>query len=132
GLCELVVLFVILRPLEWLIPVPPISERRARWNAFIYTAIHRLGAFSILAFFLLDPALAQLTEWLHLAGLHPFNLDNLWPGVSDRPLVAFLAYLLVLDFCDYWYHRAQHGVGWLWGLLSLHHSQQNMNLWTDD
>lgn len=132
GVCELLLLFILLRPLESMIPVHPITDRRARWNDFIYTAIQRLGAFSVMVFFLLDPVVAQVTEWLHLEGLHPFNLDNLWPGVTDRPLLTFLVYLVVLDFCDYWYHRAQHGFGWLWGLHSLHHSQQNMNLWTDD
>ena len=40
--------------------------------------------------------------------------------------------MFVLDFFDYWYHRAQHNVGWWWGLHSLHHSQQDMNLWSDD
>jgi len=38
---------------------------------FIYTALHRLGAFSILVFFLLDPLLASLTELLHLEGWAP-------------------------------------------------------------
>ena len=27
---------------------------------------------------------------------------------------------------------AQHNVRWMWALHSLHHSQQNMNLWSDD
>jgi len=69
---------------------------------------------------------------LHLEGWGSFNLDDLWPGVTDQPLVSFLIYLVVLDFCDYWYHRAQHGWRWLWALHSLHHSQENMNLWSDD
>ncbi|PUA16554.1 sterol desaturase family protein [Glaciimonas sp. PCH181] len=132
GICELTVLFIILRPLEAMIPVHAFTDRRARWTDFLYTVIQRLGAFSILIFFLIDPVVAEVTEWFHLEGVHPFNLENLWPGVTDRPLITFLVYLVVLDFCDYWYHRAQHGFGWLWGLHSLHHSQQNMNLWTDD
>lgn len=132
GVCELAILFVILRPLEAMIPVHAITDKRARWNDFIYTTLHRLGAFSILVFFLLDPLLASLTELLHLEGWGSFNLDDLWPGVTDQPLVSFLIYLVVLDFCDYWYHRAQHGWRWLWALHSLHHSQENMNLWSDD
>jgi sterol desaturase/sphingolipid hydroxylase (fatty acid hydroxylase superfamily) len=39
---------------------------------------------------------------------------------------------VVLDFFGYWYHRGQHKLRWWWGLHSLHHSQRNMNLWTDD
>nr|WP_197034934.1 sterol desaturase family protein [Herbaspirillum sp. RV1423] len=132
GVCELAVLFIILRPLESWIPVHPITDKRARWNDFIYTALHRLGAFSILVFFLLDPLMAYLSEFLHWEGWGTFNLDDVWPGVTDQALVSFLFYLVVLDFCDYWYHRAQHGFRWLWALHSLHHSQENMNLWSDD
>jgi sterol desaturase/sphingolipid hydroxylase (fatty acid hydroxylase superfamily) len=39
---------------------------------------------------------------------------------------------VVLDFFDYWFHRGQHKFRWWWALHSLHHSQQNMNLWSDD
>ena len=132
GVCELIVLFLLLRPLEALMPVHAFNDRRARWNDFLYTALHRLGAFSILVFFLLDPLLDHLTGLLHLEGVHEFNLENLWPGVTDNPLTSFLVYLVVLDFFDYWYHRAEHHFGWWWGLHSLHHSQQNMNLWSDN
>ncbi|MBS0307828.1 MAG: sterol desaturase family protein [Proteobacteria bacterium] len=132
GVCEIVLLFLLLRPLEALIPVHVITDRRARWNDFLYTVIHRLGAFSIAIFFLLNPLVDRVTAELHLHGIEPFNLENLWPGVTDIALVSFLLYLLVLDFFDYWYHRAEHQFNWWWGLHSLHHSQRNMNLWSDD
>lgn len=132
GICELAFLWAVLRPMEALIPVHGITDRRARWNDFIYTAIHRLGAFSVIVFFVLDPIGDRIAGFLHLEGFRPFNLDDLWPGVTDQPLITFLVYLVVLDFFDYWYHRAEHHVGWWWGLHGLHHSQQNMNLWSDN
>ena len=132
GLCELALLYLVLRPLEALIPVHAFSGRGARWNDFIYTAIHRLGAFSLAIFFVLDPVMDQIAAELHLQGMRPFNLENLWPGVSDNPLASFAIYLLVLDFFDYWYHRGQHCFNWWWGLHGLHHSQQEMNLWSDN
>ncbi len=132
GVCEIVLLYVILRPLEALIPVHPITDPRARRLDFLYTVIHRLGAFTVAVFFLLDPLIDQVTSLLHLEGIKPFNLESLWPGVTDLPLVSFLLYLIVLDFFDYWYHRAEHNIEWWWGLHSLHHSQQNMNLWSDN
>jgi sterol desaturase/sphingolipid hydroxylase (fatty acid hydroxylase superfamily) len=46
-------------------------------------------------------------------GFHPFNLEALWPGIS--PLGAFFVYFVVLDFFDYWYHRASHKFNWWWG-----------------
>ncbi|GGX44437.1 sterol desaturase family protein [Undibacterium squillarum] len=132
GLIQLVLLFLILRPLEAWLPVQTIRNRWARWNDFLYTALHRLGAFSVLTFFLLEPMLDQLTAVLHLQGLNPFNLENLWSGFLQYPALLFFAYLVVLDFFDYWYHRAEHQFNWWWGLHSLHHSQQDMNLWSDN
>lgn len=67
---------------------------------------------------------------LRMEGVRPFNLENLMTGF--HPLAGFLIYLVVLDFFDYWFHRGQHKFRWWWALHSLHHSQQNMNLWSDD
>lgn len=130
GLLELALLFLVLRPLESLIPAQPITDPRARWNDFLYTVLHRIGVFSLLIFFTLNPLLDSLAGALRFDGLQPFNLEALLPGVG--PLGAFLVYFVVLDFCDYWYHRASHHFHWWWGLHGLHHSQRNMNLWSDD
>jgi sterol desaturase/sphingolipid hydroxylase (fatty acid hydroxylase superfamily) len=130
GLLELVLLFLVLRPLESLLPAQKITDSRARWNDFLYTVLHRIGVFSVLIFFTLDPLMDSVAGWLRFDGFHPFNLESLWPGIS--PLAAFAVYFVVLDFFDYWYHRASHHFNWWWGLHGLHHSQQNMNLWSDD
>jgi sterol desaturase/sphingolipid hydroxylase (fatty acid hydroxylase superfamily) len=68
--------------------------------------------------------------WLRFESFQPFNLESLIPGIS--PLGSFLVYFVVLDFFDYWYHRASHHFNWWWALHGLHHSQQNMNLWSDN
>lgn len=132
GLCEIVLLYCLLRPLEAWLPVHAFTDRNARWNDFFYTVLHRLGLFTILIVFVLDPWLDHLTGILHLQGIKTYSLDTLWPGMTDRPLVSFFIYLVVLDFFDYWYHRGEHHFHWWWGLHSLHHSQQNMNLWSDN
>jgi sterol desaturase/sphingolipid hydroxylase (fatty acid hydroxylase superfamily) len=130
GVCEIALLFLVLRPLEWLMPAQTLTDPRARWNDFVYTLVHRLGLFSVLIFFTLDPLMDGLAGTLRLDNIHPLNLESLWPGIS--PLTSFLLYFVVLDFADYWYHRASHQFDWWWGLHSLHHSQQNMNLWSDN
>jgi sterol desaturase/sphingolipid hydroxylase (fatty acid hydroxylase superfamily) len=130
GVCELAALYLVLRPLEALVPVQKLGDRYARWNDFIYTVIHRLGLFSVAVFFTLDPLLDQMAGLLRLDGVHPFNLEQLLPGMS--PATSFLLYLVVLDFFDYWFHRGQHQFNWWWGLHSLHHSQRDMNLWSDN
>ena len=130
GLCELVLIFLVLRPLESLVPVHRFTDRRARWNDFVYTLLHRLGFFPVLIFFTVDPMMDHVAALLRMDGVRPFNLENLAPDMS--PLAAFAIYFVVLDFFDCWFHRAQHHFRWWWGLHSLHHSQQNMNLWSDD
>ncbi|NVM76398.1 sterol desaturase/sphingolipid hydroxylase (fatty acid hydroxylase superfamily) [Duganella sp. SG902] len=130
GVLELALLFLVLRPLEALIPAQRITDPRARWNDFLYTVLHRVGIFPVLIFFTLDPLLDSVAAALRFDGFHPFNLESLWPGIG--PLAAFFVYFVVLDFFDYWYHRASHQFNWWWALHGLHHSQQNMNLWSDN
>lgn len=130
GIAELVLLYLVLRPLEAAIPVHQFSDQRARWNDFTYTVLQRIGLVPLLLFFTLDPLMDSVAGALHMGGVQPFNLENL---VNDMPpLASFAIYLVVLDFADYWLHRAQHQFNWWWGLHSLHHSQRNMNLWSDD
>jgi sterol desaturase/sphingolipid hydroxylase (fatty acid hydroxylase superfamily) len=130
GMLELALLFLVLRPLESLIPAQKITDARARWNDFLYTVLHRIGIFSLLVFFTLDPLMDRIAGALRFESLQPLNLDALWPGLG--PLGVFMVYFVVLDFFDYWYHRASHKFNWWWALHGLHHSQQNMNLWSDD
>ena len=130
GMLELFLLFLVLRPLEAMIPVHKLTDPRARWNDFLYTVLHRIGLFSVLIFFTLDPLMDSVAAALRFESFHPFNLESLWPGIS--PLGSFLVYFVVLDFFDYWYHRASHQFNWWWALHGLHHSQRNMNLWSDN
>ncbi|MDB5934839.1 MAG: fatty acid hydroxylase [Massilia sp.] len=130
GMVELAALYLVLRPLEALLPVHKFGNPNARWNDFLYTVIHRLGLFSIAIFFTLDPLMDHVAGLLRFQGVRPFNLEALLPSMT--PMASFLLYLVVLDFFDYWYHRAQHQIDWWWGLHSLHHSQRDMNLWSDN
>src|SRR5450830_1232502 len=81
GLCELVLIFLVLRPLEALVPVHPLADRRARWNDFLYTLLHRLGLFPVLVFFTIDPLMDGVAGWLRLENVRPFNLENLLPDM---------------------------------------------------
>jgi sterol desaturase/sphingolipid hydroxylase (fatty acid hydroxylase superfamily) len=96
-----------------------------------YTLLHRLGLFPLIAFALLTPPLDWVEGKLRLLGWPAMNIDQLAPGVTDKALVSFLIYLVVLDFIDYWLHRAQHGIQWLWQLHAVHHSQRHMTYWSD-
>jgi sterol desaturase/sphingolipid hydroxylase (fatty acid hydroxylase superfamily) len=136
GLLQLVVMLVVFRTLERWRPVEPVSDRRAVRVDVLYTLIHRLGLFRLALFFAIDPLWDLLFGTLSLHGLSSWQLDEalapLWPGLTDTAWFAFLAYLVVLDFIDYWLHRGQHQLGWWWGLHALHHSQRQMTMWSDN
>jgi sterol desaturase/sphingolipid hydroxylase (fatty acid hydroxylase superfamily) len=67
-----------------------------------------------------------------VAGLSTFQLDALWPGVTDLALVSLVMYLVVMDALNYGVHRAQHQFEWWWRLHSLHHAQRQMTMWSDN
>lgn len=132
GVLQVVVLYALLRPLEAWRPAERWDDRRAVRVDIVYTLLHRLGLFSLVLFFVIDPLFDAFAGALRLEGWSSFNLDDLWPGVTSIPLVAFVLYLVVLDFANYWMHRWQHRFRWWWALHSLHHSQRQMSFWADD
>lgn len=132
GLLQVVLLYAILRPLEARFPAERWDDRRGTGVDIVYTLLHRLGLFPLLAFLLLTPLFEAVTQQLRAVGFTPFAIDAVWPGVTDVPIVSFLIYLVVLDVADYWLHRGQHSFRWWWALHALHHAQQKMSFWADD
>ncbi|MDI9331229.1 MAG: sterol desaturase family protein [Alphaproteobacteria bacterium] len=132
GLLQIAFMLMVLLPLERHRPAEPVTDRRAIYTDVIYTLIHRLGLFRLVFFFTLEPPVLALTSWYFLQGGSTWQLDALWPGVTDLPWVSFLLYLVVLDALNYFIHRAQHQFNPWWALHALHHSQRQMTLWTDN
>jgi sterol desaturase/sphingolipid hydroxylase (fatty acid hydroxylase superfamily) len=132
GLIQIAVLVAVVGPLQRWRPVEPVHDRAAIRIDIAYTLIHRLGLFRLALFFLVEPLSDRFFGILRLAGFGTFHLDQLWPDVSDSPLMSLAIYLIVFDFADYWIHRAQHGLNWWWSLHSLHHSQRQMTMWSDN
>jgi sterol desaturase/sphingolipid hydroxylase (fatty acid hydroxylase superfamily) len=132
GLLQIAVMLIVIRALERWRPVEPVSDRQAVRVDVIYTLIHRLGLFRLVMFFAIDPLWDALSGEMRMAGIPTFQLDAVWPGVTDIAWVSFLIYLVFFDFINYWLHRAQHGFNWWWALHSLHHSQRQMTMWSDN
>jgi sterol desaturase/sphingolipid hydroxylase (fatty acid hydroxylase superfamily) len=132
GLLQVGLLYAMLRPLETLFPAERWDDRRGVGVDVIYTLLNRLGALPLLVFLVLTPLADLATQALRSVGFTPFELDALWPGVTDVPIVGFVLYLVALDFVDYWLHRGEHRFRWWWALHALHHSQQKMSFWADD
>jgi len=132
GFIQIVVLLAVIGPLQRWRSVEPVVDRHAIRIDVLYTLIHKLGLFRLALFFTLQPFFDDALGSLRTAGWGTFHLDEVWPGVTDVPVVAFAIYLVVLDFVGYWIHRGQHQFAWWWGLHSLHHSQRQMTMWSDD
>jgi sterol desaturase/sphingolipid hydroxylase (fatty acid hydroxylase superfamily) len=132
GLLQLLVLVAVLGPLQRWRPVEPVRDPAAIRTDMLYTLVHRLGLFRLVLFFTLDPVMDDFFGELRVLGLPTWHLDALWPGVTDQPVLSFALYLVVFDFLGYWIHRGQHQFRWWWSLHALHHSQQQMTLWSDN
>lgn len=132
GLLTIVAMYLLLRPLEALRPVERWENRKAVRVDVLYTWISKLGLFNLFFFVAFRPLFDNLQVWLRYHNIDNINLDNLWPGVTSQPFVAFAIYFVVLDFAGYWYHRWQHRFGVWWELHAVHHSQRQMSLWCDD
>ena len=132
GALEVLATFAILRPLEALRPIEKWQDRKAVRSDVFYTWIAKLGIINLAFFFLLTPVFNHWQSLMVIHGIPNIDVDSLWPGVTDQPVVSFVIYLIVLDFAGYWYHRWQHRFGVWWELHAVHHSQQQMSLWADD
>jgi len=132
GLLQLLAIVLVIGPLQRWRPVDEVSDEATVRTDIVYTLIHRLGLFRLVLFFTLEPVVDSAMGVLRVQGLRTLQLDDLWPGVTDNPWVSMLIYLLVFDFLNYWYHRAQHHFGWWWQLHSLHHAQRQMTMWSDN
>ncbi|MBB3197013.1 sterol desaturase family protein [Roseateles terrae] len=131
GLLQMAVMLVVIGSLQRWRPAEPVTDRRAIRVDVIYTLIQRLGLFRLVMFFTLEPAADAVTGQLRLWGIPTFQLDAVWPGVTDIAWVSFVLYLIAFDLLNYWLHRAQHQWHWWWSLHSLHHSQRQMTMWSD-
>jgi sterol desaturase/sphingolipid hydroxylase (fatty acid hydroxylase superfamily) len=132
GLVTVGIVYAVCRPLEAWRPVERWEDRRAVTTDVVYTLLARLGLLPMLAFVLFASAEARISGWIADAGIIPPTLENLFPGLRGMPLLAFVVYVVVLDFGEYWRHRLQHRFGWWWALHSVHHAQTQMTFWTDD
>ena len=132
GLLQLAVAWLVCRPLEAWRPVERWAERGAVRTDVVYALVSRLGLLPLVAFVLLAGVQGAWEGLLTEHDLLPPTLEQLVPWLRDRPVVAFLAYVVVLDFFEYWRHRAQHGLGWWYALHAIHHAQRQMTFWTDD
>jgi sterol desaturase/sphingolipid hydroxylase (fatty acid hydroxylase superfamily) len=132
GLVEIVFLWLILGAAEKWMPAQIIQDKGSVATDVFYTLLHKLGLFALVTFFLLQPLVGILQNGLLSIGWQTWQVERLWPTVTDQPWVALLLYIILFDFIDYWLHRAQHRWQWWWQMHAIHHSQRDMTLWSDN
>jgi sterol desaturase/sphingolipid hydroxylase (fatty acid hydroxylase superfamily) len=131
GLLQIAVIVGVLVPLQRLWPVEPVTDKATIRTDMLYTLIHRLGLFRVALFFTVEPLFDMVFGALRQQGLSGLHLDAAL-GIAGSPLLAFVAYLVVLDLVAYWIHRGQHHFEWWWSLHSMHHAQRQMTVWSDN
>lgn len=122
------IIALIFRPLESWIPAERWTDRRLTRVDRQYTLLVVLGVLPLTIFLATTP----LRELLGGdAGAAQTGLLHGIPVLDRHPYLLFLVYYLVFDLVYYWMHRAQHAIPWWWALHSLHHSQRQVNCWTN-
>jgi sterol desaturase/sphingolipid hydroxylase (fatty acid hydroxylase superfamily) len=132
GIMEIGVLIALLRPLEAWRPVEKWPDRKAVRADVIYTWLHRLGVLPLLIFLLLVIPVTEFDAWLRMNDMVRPNIEDVIPGIARNGFAAFVIYVILIDFVEYWMHRLQHRFNWWWALHTLHHSQRQMSFWADD
>lgn len=85
---------------------------QAMFNALVLT-----GVYSVFDQYL-------MTFWEDTFGITRLDPFGQWPMIFQ-----IIALLFILDFTNYWSHRLLHRP-WMWGIHSLHHSDEDMNFST--
>jgi sterol desaturase/sphingolipid hydroxylase (fatty acid hydroxylase superfamily) len=127
---QVAVIAFVLRPMEKLWPIERQDTPRFRAIDRAYTLIKLFALLPLFSYFVI--------AWAsHLIGgddgpdSTPL-LVSLLPWFGAHPVVLFLVYYAIYDFVYYLIHRLQHGIPWWWALHSLHHSQRELNCWSND
>ena len=132
GILQIAIMVLLIGPAQKRWPVETVTDRQAIRVDVLYTLLHRLGIFKLVMFFTFEEWAMRLFGALRARGLPTLQLDQFWPGVSDKAWVSFLIYLVVFDALGYWIHRFQHRMNWWWQLHAVHHSQRQMTMWSDN
>jgi sterol desaturase/sphingolipid hydroxylase (fatty acid hydroxylase superfamily) len=132
GVIQLGALYLVLRPLESLVPAERWSDRKAVRPDVLYTFLNRLGLVPVAVYAVLTPLVNTFDAELRAVNYIPPSLESWVPALAQHPFAAFCVYLVVLDLADYWRHRLQHRLRVWWALHSVHHSQRQMSFWNDD
>ena len=132
AFAQVLVIGGLFRPLESLAPAEKWNDRRYARIDRTYTLVMLFGLNPLFAYFFLTPLAHWLGDGGAAADTGPSGLVAWIPWLQAHPYLTFGIYYVLFDFTYYWMHRMQHWMPWWWALHSMHHSQRQMNCWTND
>ena len=132
GLVQIVVISLVMRTFEKRWPLERSSDNRLMRVDQVYTVLNKLGVIPLAVFAAAYPITQEIEHLVRVMGFVPPRIERLVPWLHDNAFASFLIYFLLYDFAAYWVHRAQHKLRWWWALHSLHHSQRQLTVWSDD
>lgn len=111
----IILLFLVFGSFEYFFPAEREHSRKGKLsNVVIGVFLLTVGSFISLSVFRL------------LSGYLP---EVVWQGPKE--LISYVvAYVFLVDFFYYWFHRAQHKFLSLWVLHELHHSEAELNIFS--
>jgi sterol desaturase/sphingolipid hydroxylase (fatty acid hydroxylase superfamily) len=114
-------LSIIMMLLEWKFPNK--NTWKLTKNEFKKDMFYQIGVY-----FLYGPLMLNVAGQFFIGCLGKnlqFYQLALWP--THWPLVFKISLaLIIIEFFNYWFHRAEHFFSWLWPLHSVHHSPNKM------
>ncbi|WOE31589.1 MULTISPECIES: sterol desaturase family protein [unclassified Acinetobacter] len=133
GALQLLIIAIIFRPLEQFIPAEKWSHRRDAAIDFHLTWLMLIGLLPLFAFLILTPAINYLSNFSPSTTTETlWSIRTHFPWLTEYPWLFFILYYLSYDCVYYWMHRLQHALPWWWAMHSLHHSQRQLNCWSND
>lgn len=132
GILQIAVIALVMRTLEKRWPLERGADNRLMRVDQVYTVLNKLGVIPLVVFVAAYPITNEIEHQVRAWGFAPPRIENYVPWLKTNALASFLVYFVLYDFAAYWVHRAQHRFRWWWALHSLHHSQRNVTVWSDD
>jgi len=129
---QIAIIGLLFRPLETILPQERWPDRKLTRIDLFYTLLKEFGLVPVFTFMLLLPASNWIGEKIGLSEGDTTLIEDWLPWFRGKPLLLFAIYFAIFDLTQYVIHRLQHALPWWWALHSLHHSQRQVNCWTDD
>jgi sterol desaturase/sphingolipid hydroxylase (fatty acid hydroxylase superfamily) len=108
------------------------GDRNCRPGFRVYATNISHGFVYLSAIFLFSPAvwyaIAALRDATGIHGL--INLQIVDNSTYLNQAVLSVIYLFLIDFFQYWWHRGQHSIPFLWDQHVVHHSDEKVNATT--